>query len=315
MLCVKRRIFDENSEGGLPCVKATRKRQKLLLCHLVDLYFPNMIFVVSGLMCLAIDRLSSTCVTELDPRNERNEHANGQLRRMHKALLFLPSKMKRIRVVLIVSMLQMVRCSRGVAAFVRSESRPIVGSQSQLRISFLYQQSRLFLHSESESTSTVPNKRAEILHEQLCLVGVNADGVHHAALRSIEDPTSGYDSDFGKSAIRTYRAFLYPKNKDELEDALMLKVSAGRSARQIDFLIKRHLSHQTEWVRHHDTIRDRREVFPLILILDNLRSAFNVGSLYRTADAAGCQAVLTCGITPHPNGSGADKLTKSALGA
>jgi hypothetical protein len=258
-------------------------------------------------------------VTKLDPRTLVTTRSSvvsfRQLRRtyMHKAPIFLPSKMQRIRVVLIVSMLQMVRCSRGVAAFVRSESRPIVGSQSQLRLSFLYQQSRLFLHSESESTSTVPNKRAEILHEQLCLVGVNADGVHHAALRSIEDPTSGYDSDFGKSAIRTYRAFLYPKNKDELEDALMLKVSAGRSARQIDFLIKRHLSHQTEWVRHHDTIRDRREVFPLILILDNLRSAFNVGSLYRTADAAGCQAVLTCGITPHPNGSGADKLTKSAI--
>jgi 23S rRNA (guanosine2251-2'-O)-methyltransferase len=40
-----------------------------------------------------------------------------------------------------------------------------------------------------------------------------------------------------------------------------------------------------------------------------------VGSLYRTADACGCQEVFTCGITPHPNGSGADKLQKSALGA
>lgn len=223
--------------------------------------------------------------------------------------------MTRIGVALAVSMLQMDRWSRGVAALVRSESLPIIGLPSQQRSSFLHHQSRLHLHSESVSPSTFPNKRAECLCQQLCLVGVNADGVHHAALRSIEDPTSGYDSEFGKSAIRTYRAFVYPKNKDEEEDALMLKASAGRSARQIDFLIKRHLSHQTEWIRHHDTIRDRRQVFPLILILDNVRSAFNVGSLYRTADAAGCQAVLTCGITPHPNGSGADKLTKSALGA
>jgi tRNA G18 (ribose-2'-O)-methylase SpoU len=180
---------------------------------------------------------------------------------------------------------------------------------------FLNQQSRLFSQHEHKLPTKFPNALAEVLHEQLGSVGVDADGVLQAALRSIEDPTFGYDNDFGKPAIRTYRAFIYPKNKSEVEDPLMLKASAGRSARQIDFLIKRHQSHQTEWVRHHDTIRDRRQVFPLILILDNVRSAFNVGSLYRTADAAGCQAVLTCGITPHPNGSGADKLAKSALGA
>ena len=52
-----------------------------------------------------------------------------------------------------------------------------------------------------------------------------------------------------------------------------------------------------------------------MLLLDNVRSAFNVGSLFRTADAAGCSRVVTTGITPHPGGSGAEKLTKSALGA
>ena len=55
--------------------------------------------------------------------------------------------------------------------------------------------------------------------------------------------------------------------------------------------------------------------FPIILVLDNLRSALNVGSLYRTAEASACQEVLTCGITPHPGGNGAEKLRKSALGA
>ena len=60
---------------------------------------------------------------------------------------------------------------------------------------------------------------------------------------------------------------------------------------------------------------NQREVFPLILLLDNVRSAFNVGSLFRTADACGCCMVITTGITPHPNGNGAEKLAKSALGA
>jgi 23S rRNA (guanosine2251-2'-O)-methyltransferase len=168
------------------------------------------------------------------------------------------------------------------------------------------------LYQSTAASPTFPNSRAEILHGQLESIGLDANGLLQAAVQSIEDPTAGYDSAFGKSAIRTYRAFIYPKKDD---DGISLSAAAGRTARQVDFLIKRHKSHQTEWVRHHDVIRDRRQVFPLILILDNVRSAFNVGSLYRTADACGCERVFTSGITPHPNGSGADKLAKSALGA
>ena len=58
-----------------------------------------------------------------------------------------------------------------------------------------------------------------------------------------------------------------------------------------------------------------RRIFPLILVLDNVRSAFNVGSIFRTADACGCLEIITTGITPHPGGNGAEKLSKSALGA
>ncbi|KAL3911840.1 MAG: hypothetical protein SGILL_007127, partial [Bacillariaceae sp.] len=32
-------------------------------------------------------------------------------------------------------------------------------------------------------------------------------------------------------------------------------------------------------------------------------------------ETTACQLVLTCGITPHPNGSGAEKIKKSALGS
>jgi tRNA G18 (ribose-2'-O)-methylase SpoU len=91
-------------------------------------------------------------------------------------------------------------------------------------------------------------------------------------------------------------------------------VASNRYARQIDFLAKRHRSREAEWVRHIDTSEQRR-TFPLVLVLDNVRSAANVGSLYRTADACGCREVLTAGVTPHPGGNGAEKLAKSALGA
>jgi tRNA G18 (ribose-2'-O)-methylase SpoU len=47
-------------------------------------------------------------------------------------------------------------------------------------------------------------------------------------------------------------------------------------------------------------------------ILDNLRSAYNVGSILRTADACGIQHLYLCGITPLPSHPG---VRKTALGA
>jgi 23S rRNA (guanosine2251-2'-O)-methyltransferase len=50
----------------------------------------------------------------------------------------------------------------------------------------------------------------------------------------------------------------------------------------------------------------------LILVLDNLRSAENVGSILRSADACGIEAVYTTGITPSIANL---KVQKAALGA
>ncbi len=51
---------------------------------------------------------------------------------------------------------------------------------------------------------------------------------------------------------------------------------------------------------------------PVTIILDNLRSAFNVGSIIRTADCAMVHTVYCCGITAHPPHK---KLDKTSLGA
>lgn len=48
------------------------------------------------------------------------------------------------------------------------------------------------------------------------------------------------------------------------------------------------------------------------VLLDNLRSAFNVGSIFRSADGAGVRHLYLCGITPTP---GNLKISKTALGA
>ncbi|OGN23065.1 MAG: hypothetical protein A2918_03550 [Candidatus Yanofskybacteria bacterium RIFCSPLOWO2_01_FULL_42_49] len=38
----------------------------------------------------------------------------------------------------------------------------------------------------------------------------------------------------------------------------------------------------------------------IIIILDNIRSRENVGSIFRTADGAGVDKIYLCGITPTP---------------
>lgn len=55
-----------------------------------------------------------------------------------------------------------------------------------------------------------------------------------------------------------------------------------------------------------------------ILILENIRSAHNVGAIFRTADAVGITHIYLCGYTPAPIdrfGRERTDIAKSALGA
>lgn len=48
------------------------------------------------------------------------------------------------------------------------------------------------------------------------------------------------------------------------------------------------------------------------VLLDNIRSALNVGSIFRTSDGMGIRKIYLCGISPSPDNS---KVSKTALGA
>ncbi len=50
----------------------------------------------------------------------------------------------------------------------------------------------------------------------------------------------------------------------------------------------------------------------IVALIDNVRSLYNVGSFFRTADGAGIGCLHLCGITPTPDNP---KLAKTALGA
>ena len=56
----------------------------------------------------------------------------------------------------------------------------------------------------------------------------------------------------------------------------------------------------------------------MVVILHNIRSLYNVGSIFRTADAAGVSKIYLCGITPKPIdvfGRPRAQLVKVSLGA
>ena len=51
---------------------------------------------------------------------------------------------------------------------------------------------------------------------------------------------------------------------------------------------------------------------PIRILLDNVRSLYNVGSIFRTSDAAGVEKIYLCGITGQPPRA---EIHKAALGA
>lgn len=94
-----------------------------------------------------------------------------------------------------------------------------------------------------------------------------------------------------------------PLEKRTIDSALsLLERKLGYDVTEDEFLIS---TEDTPQMKAYP----KREIH---LILDNLRSSFNVGSLFRSAEAFGATTIHLCGYTATPENS---KTTKSALGA
>ncbi|MBI3307464.1 MAG: RNA methyltransferase [Candidatus Omnitrophica bacterium] len=72
----------------------------------------------------------------------------------------------------------------------------------------------------------------------------------------------------------------------------------------------RKLTHEELLARQKES--GRAPKLPFSVILNDVRSLYNVGSIFRTADGAGVEKVWLCGITGFPPDS---KISKTALGA
>lgn len=149
----------------------------------------------------------------------------------------------------------------------------------------------------------------------------------------------------GTPPSRIYRSFVCPrKPKDGVAHPFVESLDrlAVRMADQINFALRQVRADRAKYLRNidrcsasstpsaassssassaaasdepnieekSDTPRTAAVVHPVVLLLDNIRSAENVGSLFRSAETAGAAAIITCGITPHPPHP---KISKTAL--
>ncbi len=71
---------------------------------------------------------------------------------------------------------------------------------------------------------------------------------------------------------------------------------------------------KTIWEMGRDSVEEfkRKRKIPLVVVLDNVRSLNNIGSVFRTSDAFRIEQLCHCGITATPPSA---EIHKTALGA
>ena len=88
--------------------------------------------------------------------------------------------------------------------------------------------------------------------------------------------------------------------REFLAFAVPIEQEFGKNLKDDEFIILKDDEHPKESVK-----------IPLYLILDDLRSAFNVGSIFRSAECFGVSQIFLCGYTPTPENK---KVQKTAMG-
>lgn len=125
----------------------------------------------------------------------------------------------------------------------------------------------------------------------------------------------------GTPPARIYRSFCSPRAK-AVHILEPVERAADRAAAQIQLALRQLRADEATYLRNVDKASvptpgfggnsEQRKAHPVVLVLDNIRSAFNVGSMFRTGETAGVTEIVTCGITAHPPHP---KLRKTALSA
>ena len=120
----------------------------------------------------------------------------------------------------------------------------------------------------------------------------------------------------GTPPARILRSFVAPRPTSNFIIEPIERAS-NRTALQIEMAMRQVRADLASYLRNNDKSLNfltknnkSKPLKPVILVLDNIRSAFNVGSMFRTGETAGISELITCGITAHPPNP---KLKKTAF--
>ena len=92
-----------------------------------------------------------------------------------------------------------------------------------------------------------------------------------------------------------------------------MQLHAGSSPQKINKTIMKKLTH-AEISAKRSTLEtlDTVQKLPVYVVLNSIRSSYNVGSIFRTSDGAMIEKLYLCGYTPHPPKK---EVLKTALGS
>ncbi len=147
------------------------------------------------------------------------------------------------------------------------------------------------------------------------------DSLWRLASQWESQPWQGVESQKNAKAFASYLNILKVHENDQCRnlalELMAMPLTEARDLEKIIMLLERKLEkdipEQDFLISTEDAPTQRRAELPIVhLVLDNLRSSFNVGSLFRSAEAFGITEVHLCGYTATPKNS---KTAKSALGA
>ncbi|MBF0442157.1 MAG: RNA methyltransferase [Oligoflexales bacterium] len=148
------------------------------------------------------------------------------------------------------------------------------------------------------------------------------------ALRYLVDLSVHIENSWDNAELKPHIVAIFKSSLFSLQDRtdpdlkqisrLALKVSPGMNRKHLLALIVPIERKYTRGLLDHEFLVEEgdlsfreEDLIPLTVILDNVRSAFNIGSIFRTSECLGVTKIHLCGYTGTPD---EEKVKKTAMG-
>lgn len=160
---------------------------------------------------------------------------------------------------------------------------------------------KIYQYSEKKFLSFSEQKQVSIIQEMLAVLEKSfAQKEDVSALQDSILACLTFLQNKDLNLVEDWQSYDLKKLSDIIRFRDKIVVKTGIYLRDKDIVIKR-----------YDSIKENLLKFPLVIILDNLRSAFNVGSIIRSSECLGVSEIALCGSTPDLTNR---KVVETAMG-